>query len=213
MKYKEYSYIYPPRPKNAIPTENITVWDNNMMVAQPKMNGSNCVLFTNGNKFIAMNRHGQNLTNFQLPRTEMEKLYSPCIKGEWLVINGEYLNKSKRDEYGEIFNHKLIIFDILVYNSTHLVGTSFEQRISLLDDLYGKEESSKNYLYQFSDNIYRVKSYYNDFISVYNQLSKIDMVEGLVMKRKNAKLELGTTENNNSKSQVKVRKPTKLYRF
>lgn len=213
MKYKEYSYIYPPRPKNAIPTKNIPVWDNGMMIAQPKMNGSNCVLFMNGQKFIPMNRHSQNLTNFQLDRKEMEKLYSVCQPNEWLVINGEYLNKSKRDEKGEVFNHKLIIFDILVYNSEYMVGTTFEERISLLDELYGTNECGKDYLYQFTDNIYRVKSYENDFLNIFNQLSKIDMVEGLVMKRKTAKLELGTTENNNSKSQVKARKPTKNYKF
>jgi hypothetical protein len=44
-------------------------------------------------------------------------------------------------------------------------------------------------------------------------LIKIDMIEGLVLKRKSAKLEIGNTENNNTKSQVKFRKPTKNYKF
>jgi len=39
------------------------------------------------------------------------------------------------------------------------------------------------------------------------------MLEGLVMKRKNAKLELGTSENNNIKSQLKSRKPTLNYKY
>ena len=39
------------------------------------------------------------------------------------------------------------------------------------------------------------------------------MVEGLVLKRKNARLEIGNTELNNIKSQVKCRKPTKNYKF
>jgi hypothetical protein len=39
------------------------------------------------------------------------------------------------------------------------------------------------------------------------------MIEGLVMKRMNAKLELGTSENNNTKSQLKSRKPTKNYKY
>jgi hypothetical protein len=41
----------------------------------------------------------------------------------------------------------------------------------------------------------------------------IDMVEGLVLKRKSAKLEVGSTENNNTKSQIKVRKATKNYKY
>jgi hypothetical protein len=39
------------------------------------------------------------------------------------------------------------------------------------------------------------------------------MVEGLVLKRKTAKLEAGNTENNNTKSQLKARKATKNYKF
>jgi hypothetical protein len=39
------------------------------------------------------------------------------------------------------------------------------------------------------------------------------MYEGLVMKRKNAKLELGTNEMNNVKSQLKCRKATKNYAY
>jgi hypothetical protein len=39
------------------------------------------------------------------------------------------------------------------------------------------------------------------------------MIEGLVLKRKGAKLERGNTENNNTKSQLKARKRCKSYRY
>ena len=74
-------------------------------------------------------------------------------------------------------------------------------------------ESEKSYLYSVSDNVYRVKSFDKGFKSLFDQLTPIDMVEGLVLKRKNAKLEIGNTENNNIKSQLKARKPTKNYKF
>lgn len=210
--YNNYSYIFPPRPKNAIPASDICRWDNGQMIGQPKMNGSNCVIFTNGDKYQVMGRHNQVLTKFQLDKSELAELYKPVDKG-WLVINGEYLNKSKLDENGKVFNHKLIIFDILVLNSEHLIGSTFVNRIELLDGLYGTKECEKDYLYQYTDNIYRVKSYETDFVEIYKKLTKIDVVEGLVFKRKNAKLEMGTTENNNAKSMVKARKATKSYRF
>jgi hypothetical protein len=66
---------------------------------------------------------------------------------------------------------------------------------------------------QVSDNIFILKNYYSNFDEVYHQLVDIDIVEGLVLKRLNAKLEIGSVENNNSKSQIKVRKPTKNYKF
>ena len=130
-----------------------------------------------------------------------------------MVINGEYMNKSKMDENRQVFNHKFVIFDILTFNGDYLVGRSFEDRVKLLDELYGQVESEKDYLYKISENIYRVKSYTSDFKRLYDRLITIDMVEGLVMKQKKAKLELGTTENNNTKSQVKARKPTRNYRY
>jgi ATP-dependent DNA ligase len=130
-----------------------------------------------------------------------------------MVINGEYMNKSKSDENGQVFNHKFVIFDILTFDGEYLVGDTFEQRIQLLDKLYGQVDSEKDYLYRISENVYRVKSYYNSFKPLFDKLTLIDMIEGLVMKRMNAKLELGTSENNNTKSQLKSRKPTKNYKY
>ncbi len=213
MNYNGFSYIYPPRPKNACTPKDISRWDSNMMVAQPKMNGSNCTIFTNGKNVYVMNRHNQNLTNFRIEKSEILGMYSVCEPGKWLVLNVEYMNKSKLDENLNTFNHKFIIFDILVFNSEYLVGTTFEDRISLLDKLYGTRESCKEYLYQFSENIFRVKTFKNNFETLFNQFIKIDMIEGIVCKRKTARLELGITENNNSKSQVKFRKPTKNYKY
>ena len=39
------------------------------------------------------------------------------------------------------------------------------------------------------------------------------MIEGLVMKRRNARLEVGSSEMNNVKSQIKCRKATKNYKY
>lgn len=212
LKYNKYRYIYPPRPKNAIPDSELNFWDNNTLVAQPKMNGSNCLIFTDGETSFVMNRHNERLTNFALPQAELKALFKGN-KGEWMVINGEYLNKAQTDENGIQFNHKLIIFDILVYNSNYLVGTSFTDRIAILDEIYGTKDSEKSYLYSISENVYRVKSYYNGFKATYDELVKIGVIEGFVLKRKNAKLEIGNTENNNTKSQLKIRKPTKNYKY
>lgn len=210
-KYISYRYIYPPRPKNAIPDSELNFWDNGSLIAQPKLNGSNCVLFTDGSKFIAMNRHGQRLTNFQLSDAELKSIYRGT--GGWTILNGEYLNKSKLDENGVSFNHKFVIFDILSFDGEYLLGKTFQERIQLLDELYGQKKSEKDYLYSVSENVLRVVSYQDNFKSYYDKLTPIDVIEGLVLKRKTAKLELGSTENNNTKSQIKCRKATKNYKY
>jgi ATP-dependent DNA ligase len=213
MRYNNFSYIYPCRPKNAAPIQDIQKYDNGMMLAQPKFNGSNCTIFTNGIDVKVFNRRKERLTNFNLTTEEICENIFKGERGKWMVINGEYLNKNKNDETGDSFNHKLIIFDILVYNSDYLLGKSFVERVNLLDEIYGTEDSEKKYLYFIDKNIYRTKTYYDGFVNLYTDLSKIDMIEGLVLKRQNAKLELGITEDNNSKSQVKFRKRTLNYSF
>jgi ATP-dependent DNA ligase len=211
IKYKKFRYIYPPRPRNAVSPEDLNYYDDGNFLGQCKLNGSNCVIFTDGESQMIMNRHNQRLSNFRLTPDEINQIYRG--DGEWMVINGEYMNKNKNDENNESFNHKLVIFDILTFNGEYLLGNTFEQRISLLDDIYGQVESEKDYLYNITDNIYRVKSYYTDFTELFDRLTQIDMLEGIVMKRKNARLERGNTENNNTKSQLKSRKPTKNYKF
>jgi hypothetical protein len=210
-KYLNYRYIFPPRPKNAIPDTELEFWDNGSLIAQPKLNGSNCVIFTNGVKTIVMNRHNQRLTNFNISDNEIKDIY----RGEgWMILNGEYMNKSKSDENNQVFNHKFVIFDILGFNSEYLVGKTFEERIQLLNTIYGQVDSEKEYLFKVTENVYRVKSYQNVFKELFDRLTQNNqLMEGLVLKRKAARLELGTSENNNTKSQIKCRVATKNYKY
>lgn len=211
MKYNSFRYIYPPRPKNSIPKTELIQYDNGTMISQPKLNGSNTTVYTNGEKVIIMNRHNDRLSRFEIKNEEILSLYKGT--GGWTVLNGEYMNKSKIDENGKSFNHKFVIFDILVNDGDYLIGKTFEQRISILDEMFGNKKSEKEYLWSISENVYRVRSYENQFDTLFEKLTKIDMLEGLVLKRKNARLEIGNTELNNTKSQIKIRKPTKLYKF
>ena len=152
------------------------------------------------------------MSRFEIPKEEILKLYTGS-NGEWQLLNGEYLNKAKKGEHGKSFNHKFVIFDILVNKGKYLVGSTFSDRINLLDELYGKKKSDQKHLYGISDNVYRVKTYTKGFSKLFTELSKTDMYEGGVMKLKKGKLERGTSEKNTNKVQIKARKPTKGYRF
>lgn len=215
MKYQNYKYIYPCRPANAVNPEELNDWDNQSMFGQLKFNGSNCLIFTNGEILRVMGRHGQQLTNFQIPKEEIiNALYKPLgLNGNWIVLNGECLNKSKKDESNQTFNQKFILFDILVYDSVHLLGKTFLERIELLESIYGTRQSQKEYLWSISENIFLAKTYFGGFSDLYKQFTKIDLIEGLVLKRKGAKLEAGLTEKNNWRSQIKCRKSTLNYKY
>lgn len=210
MKYENYRYLYPPRPKNAIPPSELKGYDNNILFAQPKLNGSNCVIFTNGTECHMMNRHYQRMSNFKISKNEIISTFKP--NGKWIVLNGEYMNKSKRDERNELFNHKFVLFDCLVIDNKYLVGKTFKQRVDIIEK-FNDIGSNIEHLDRLSENIYRVRTYNEHFTELFEKLIEVDMMEGLVLKRKRARLETGYNELNNTKTQLKCRKPTKNYHF
>ncbi len=208
--YDKYCYLWPPRPENMIPADSLPTFDNEEYVGQPKLNGANVLLFMNDAAEVhAMNRHNQTKQGVKLD-------YNNLYRGSgWLVLNGEWMEKSCNNEDGSNFNGNFIIFDILVYNGHILTGSTVKSRVHLLSDLYNTEASTASqFLYTTSTpNVYRVKSYASEFRTLYNLMTPIDMFEGLVLKRKSGVLKYPSTKTANSKWQFKARKQTKNYKF
>jgi hypothetical protein len=208
MDFTSYRYIWPPRPEVKISPESLVKFENGDYLGQPKLNGSSMQLYTDGNVVIVMNRHKQALAH-KLNIEELKKLHRG--KG-WMVLCGEYMNKNQKDEEGNFWNHKFVIFDILVYEGTHLLRTTFDERFELLRELY-PDNPVKKHLHQVSENCFRVNSLRFGFTNAYKDITNFAMYEGLVMKLGSGKLENGTTEKNNTRTQVKCRKATKNYAF
>lgn len=209
MYYNNYKYIYPPRPENKIAPESLDTFDKmHLFLGQPKLNGSSMQVYTNGVELNIMNRHKKPLL-CKIDKEELKKLH----KGNgWMVLCGEYMNKSQKDECGKVWNDKFVIFDILVYEGNHLLNSTFHERYLLLEKLY-EYNVVKKHISMISQNCFRVNSIYNDFKYTYDDLIKSDMYEGLVLKQLNGKLENGFNESNNVKTQLKCRKGNKNYKF
>lgn len=209
INYKSYRYIYPPRPEINLPRSELSKYDNGIWIAQPKLNGSNLLLFTNGSEIRLYNRHNSPITNVKLSQSEFLSLH----KGDgWIVLNGEFMNKSKNNSKQELFNQKFVIFDILVYEGKQTVGMTFEERFDLLNRLYPSVDYD-GVINKINENFYIVKSFYQSFNSIFDKIILTDMYEGLVLKKIRAKLKNGITEKNNTDSQMKFRKPTKNYSY
>ena len=209
IKYSSFRYIYPPRPEVNLPSYELSKYDNGLWLGQPKLNGSNLVIFTNGTELCLYNRHNDIMSGIKMKEHEFLSLH----RGNgWIVLNGEYMNKSKNDANGQIFNHKLVIFDILVYNGVQTIGMDFVSRVELLNKLY-PSVNHDGYINKVDNNIFKVKSFDKGFNEVYQKITQIDMYEGWVLKKKSAKLKNGLSEKNNTDSQIKFRKPTKNYNY
>jgi ATP-dependent DNA ligase len=210
-------YLYPPRPVETTKHTELYKYDNGLFLAQPKYNGTCCEVFMNETEMIVMNRHNQPISS-KYHNIDLRGMY----RGSgWMVICGEFLNKNKTGEDGLPFNLKFVIWDILVYNGKYLIGSTFEQRMNLLEQLYpcskmkvGEKFESLNYLcFTEHKNVYKAPVYPTSFAILFELISKVDVYEGLVLKRKDAPLKYGLSEKNNNDWQIKCRKPTKNYRF
>lgn len=209
MLYKEDRYIYPPRVENNFPRSGMDAFDNGLFIAEPKFNGDCCEVYIGGKNWKVMNRHKAPLTRSKLNKDEISSVLDN--EGVNLIV-GEYMNTSKRDENNKVFNNKLVIFDIIVYNNEHLIGRTFQERMDILTNML-KSVDENDYSYKITDNIYLTKTFYKDFGKLWDSFVKIDMIEGLVLKRKDAGLEIGMVERNNTSSMLKCRKTTKNYTY
>lgn len=201
-------YIYPPRPETKVPRSGLHLFDNKTFLGQPKYDGSCAELYLGGeDTFKSMNRHKSELTGFRISRTEARSLVH---NHNLNLFVGEYMNKSKKDHSNKVFNHKLVLFDILILNGKHLLGYTNDKRVEILYDMFKFVEET-DYFYRITENIYLTKSFDGDFCNLWDKFTKVDMIEGLVMKRKDSALTPGVTEKNNLS--YKCRRETKNYNY
>jgi ATP-dependent DNA ligase len=217
--YNEFRYIYPPRPEYKILPEEL---DNLSpeWVAQPKYNGDCIVLFTNGNEHHIYNRHKDKYSkkfNFDVNNLSF-------LAPNWFVFVGELLNpKKKLGEDGKLFPDKLVLFDCLVAENKYLIGYQLWERIKILHALFeptamvidkqGNLSGNEFLLQTDIPNLCIAETFSGNLRNVYNQVVKVDLYEGLVIKNSNSPLLYSFTEKNNELWQYKCRKPSKVYNF
>jgi hypothetical protein len=101
-------YLYPPRPEFKTNSMELDKYDNGEYIAQPKYNGSCCIVFTNGSELHIYNRHKQRSTYANLKEVDFKRL---AKSKNWYVFAGEYLNKGKIGESGVKEKDMFVMWD------------------------------------------------------------------------------------------------------
>lgn len=127
-----------------------------------------------------------------------------------MILCGEYMNKSKKGKDGKTFNNKFIIWDIVKYGGKDLIGTRFDERLALLHKIYSFSDFD-GWISQISDDFFIANPFEEGFVDLYKKIVKIDMYEGLVLKKRHGILEKCDSDSRNKLWQFKVRKPTNSY--
>lgn len=205
MTYDKYMYVWPPRPEVKIPVSMTNFYDKRGWMSQAKLNGTCTVIFTNGKECIFKTRHNDDHKAW-VPKQEHIDFFKGTSKGNWNVFVAELMhNKSP------LLKDMLYVFDMLVHESRHLTGRTFAERQALLErTIPGAEQ---DLWHEHSKQIVRARNHIGTSKALYERITAVPYVEGLVMKDPKAKLDLCNREGNNTSWQVKCRKVTKNYGF
>lgn len=149
-------------------------------------------------EFEFWNREGS-----QLKYTPSEVLLSNLRSLNWkgyCVLDGELLHTKVKST-----KHHIVLFDVIIWNGEKVTQKIFSERRKILESAFqvGK----------LFENLYPAPQWKTGFRELYNLVIEIDYIEGLVMKRLDAKMVLGKSSSPVVATMWKVRKPTKNYRF
>lgn len=206
MEYTNYQYIWPPRPETKIPASMTSFYDRRGWQSQAKLNGTCSVIFTNGTDCIIKTRHNDDHRAWTPRKEHLDFFKSLAVDNTWSVFVAELMhNKSP------VIKDMLYVFDVLVHAGHQLTGHTFAQRQALLEQLITGEQT--DLWYQNSPYVVRARNHTGNSRELYNRVTQLPYVEGLVMKDPNAQLGLCNRADNNTGWQVKCRKVTKNYGF
>lgn len=203
MEYDHYQYLYPPRPESAVPRGQFAFYEEEGYVAQIKKNGTNTVIFVQGPNVIFKTRHNDNHKAWS-PTPEIIKFFADQDFSKWQVFCAELLHSKVSG-----IRHQLYVYDQIVEDGLHLVGTTFEERsLNLQSKWQGKDEQDQTRIHP---NISIANNFAGDFNKLFENLKPED--EGLVLKKATGKLKLCYRADANQGWQVKTRIPHKNYSF
>ena len=192
---------YPPRAELAMSPANLLAFERSGWIAQAKLNGSYAVIDIVDGEQTAYNRHKVKV-NWPLP-----DLTGFISNG---TICGEWLNKAQADETGTIPKY-LGIHDITNFEGEYLNKLAYADRYSMILDVFTPKEG--NYVLPVCEGLCVLENYEDYWTEIFNELTNVPLIEGLVIKNTKAKLKYGFSVNSNASWQYKFRKPTLNYKY
>lgn len=135
-------YIFPPRAEDAIPRKDTEFLGKMGWNAQLKYNDSRCIIkYLPDDKIELWNRHAEKFRTYTAPDSLIKQLQElrnilGLSKSEISMIDGGLLHQKHAT-----IKDTIVIWDILVRDGEHLLGTTYKERY---DFLTGNQISIKN---------------------------------------------------------------------
>lgn len=233
-------YIYPPRSQDAIPRDQTDVFKTLNWVAQYKYNDSHCLVKYCPNGDIQLwNRHAERFRTYTLPDHIRDQLASIGIllghrPDHLTILDGGLLDQKHR-----AIKDTIVIWDMLVINNEHLIGTTYQNRhdrlrsISSLEtwNYHNQMHEPVPFGHKLSDDVFMpwnipaeqwdhawgtielVNSPFTTGVPEHPEYSCKPVLEGLVFKDPTGVLEMGFKEKNNDHWMIRSRVKTGRHNF
>lgn len=214
--------FYPPKPTLISLTQPLfgELDKDVRFITELKYNGDRLILQRKETGlFEFWNRDGSKLKYNPLDSL-LEHLSSFKWEG-YCVLDGELLHFKTK-----YIKHHVILFDAFIWNGESLKSKVFKERRAYVEKLFddGNFLSSRSlpidtilaipdFRWDTSNGVSISPQWESGFKKIFNEFTKMDEIEGLVIKRLDAKLELGRSSSPVVKYMFKVRKPGPTYRF
>jgi hypothetical protein len=206
--YKEFKYLYPPRPDFVLTYDRIPYYESDGWVGQFKKNGTCTIIaMSPEGEFHAMNRHAEEHKAWFLTAHIKNVLRRYLPKGEWTVLVAEIMHSKTPTIKDTVYIH-----DVIVHQSRQLVGTTFAERQKLLIDLLPSEKECYSH-YEVDEKVWRAKLITTDILKAFHDIADPKIDEGIVLKKLKGKLKECYRADANCAWQAKVRYATKNYQF
>lgn len=126
-------YIYPPRSTDAIPLTEAKIFATMGWIAQIKYNdGRTLIKYQPGKPPELWNRHAERFRTYTAPNWLLEQLEHVATllnldQNQWTLLDGGLL-----DQKHQAIKDTIVIWDILVMNGKHLLGSRYKDRYDFL---------------------------------------------------------------------------------
>ena len=231
---KSDTYVYPPRSKSALPRHETAMLADFGWIANYKFNDSHLLLKLLPNDVEFWGRKGERLAYRPDNRLVAELRAAQDILGldrdQYHLLDGGLLD-SRHPSIKDV----VVIWDILVRDGEHLLGSTYKQRCSLLmgvmphnDSWFYRHQDHDpiDFGVRLTDNVFMPRSYSSpDWTDMWHNVDVVNkpytdssgkvspVLEGLMFKDINGKLEYGFRENNNTHFMVRSRVTTRRHHF
>ncbi len=228
---KQHLYIYPPRAQLVVPRDKADIFAKRGWKAQLKFNDSRCLIkaiWTDDGWDIQLWSRHSDLLKYDLSASLRDEIIQVldmlgCEKAGWHLLDGGLLHS----KHAAIKN-TIVIWDILVHNSEWLLGRTYQDRYSILHLGCSIEDwtfSGHPFGKKFTDHIFMPINWESDnWDIVWRMVEQVNephtangdikpVLEGLVYKDMEGKLEIGLSENNNDSWMARSRVKTGRHEF